>query len=135
MGKMRFNHVVSRNTLFERHRRIERYQLSMIDNGDAIAEAIGFVHVMSSNEHGEIAGVLKVVEHLPDGHTGDGIEAGGGLVEKEDAGIVNQAARDLKTPPHASGKGLGLCFAPLEQVYGHQQVVDIALALCFGNLV
>src|ERR1700733_6532856 len=106
MGKMRLNHVVSGNTLFERHRRIERYQLSVIDNGDAIAKAIGFVHVMSGNKHGEIAGVLKVVEHLPNGHAGDGIEAGGGLVEKEDAGIVNQAARDLKATPHAPGEGL-----------------------------
>ena len=48
---------------------------------------------------------------------------------------MNQAARDLKTPAHSAGECLGLCVAPLQQVYSHQQFFDIALALCLRNLI
>ena len=117
VGEMHFHHIVPGNAVLERHGRIERDQLSVVDDRDAVAQAIGFVHVVGGNQHGEIAGVLEVVEHLPHGNAGDRIEPGGGLVEKEDARIVNQAARDLKAAPHSAGERLGLRIAPLEQVH------------------
>ena len=62
--------------------------------------------------------LAQVVEHLPDGDAGDRIEAGGGLVEKEDLRIVDQAAGNLQAAAHSAGEGLGLRAAPLGQVHG-----------------
>ena len=51
------------------------------------------------------------------------------LFEEEDARIVHQPARDLKPPPHAARKRLGLRVAPLGQVHGLEHLGDILLAL------
>ena len=100
--------LVPGNACFERHRSIERYQLSVIDDGDAVAQAIGFIHVVRGDQHGEMAGISEVVEHLPHRDAGDRIEPGGRLIEKEDPRIMNQASRDLKTAPHSTRECLGL---------------------------
>jgi len=49
VGKVRFPRHCPRNTLFERHGRIEGYQLAMINDGNAVAQAIGFVHIVGGN--------------------------------------------------------------------------------------
>ena len=65
--------------------RAESDEIAVIDDGDAVAELVGLFHVVGGDEHGEVASLAQVVEHLPDGDAGDGIEAGGGFVEKKDA--------------------------------------------------
>jgi len=82
-----------------------------------------------------MAGVLEVLSISPHGHARHRVEACGGLVEEEDARIMNQATRDLETPPHAAGERLGRCITPLEQVHRHQQVMDVAHPFRFGNFV
>ena len=69
---------------------------------------------MGGDENGQVAGAAQVAEHLPDSDAGDGIEAGGWLVEKENAGIVDQAAGDLDAAAHSAGEGLGLRAAPFD---------------------
>ena len=111
--ELRFDDVGSRHAGLQRGRRIERHQLAVIDDGDAVAQAVGFVHVVRGDQDGERAAVLDLGQHLPDGDARDGIEAGGRLVEEEDLRAVHQAARDLQTAPHAAGERLGLRVAPL----------------------
>ena len=77
----------------------------------------------------------QVIEHLPDGDAGDGIEAGGGLVEKEDVGIVDQAAGDFEAAAHSAGEGFGLRVAPLCQVDRFQNLGDVFFALGSGDAV
>ena len=38
---------------FSASRRIQRHQLSVIDDSDAIAQAVGFVHVVGRNQDGQ----------------------------------------------------------------------------------
>src|SRR5579875_3641624 len=45
-----------------------------------------------------------MADHLPDRDTGDGIEAGGGFIQKQNFRIVHDAAGDFEPPPHAAGK-------------------------------
>ncbi len=77
--------------------------------------------------------LAQIVEHLPDGDAGDRIEAGGGFVEKENAGIVDQAAGNFHAAAHSPGKRLDLRAAPLDQVHGFQNLVDVFLALGLGE--
>ena len=109
--------------------------VAVIDNGDAVAELVGLFHVVGGDQHGEVARLLQVVQHLPHRDARDRIESGGGLVEKEDARIVHQAARDFEPPPHAAGERLGLRVAPLGQVDGLQHFGDVLLALRARNAV
>src|SRR5580698_4260284 len=102
MSELRFHNIGSRNPGLEGHWSIERYQLSMIDDGDAVAQAIGFVHVVCGNQHSEMASVFQVIQHFPHCHARDRIESRSRLVEEEDSRIVNQAARDLKPTAHSA---------------------------------
>ena len=107
----------------------------MIDDGDAVAEAVGFVHVVRRDQHGEPAPVLDGGQHLPHGDARNRIEAGGRLVEEEDFRVVHQSARDLQPPPHAAGERLRLRAAPLGEIDGLQQLVDVALRCSAGHAV
>ena len=46
----------------------------MIDDRDAIAELVGFVHVVGREQYGQIALRFDLLEHLPDRDARDGIE-------------------------------------------------------------
>ena len=72
---------------------------------------------------------LDLREHLPDRDARHRIEAGGRLVEEEDARLVHQAARDLDAPPHAARQVLHLRLAPLRQLDRLEQLGDQPLAL------
>jgi len=77
--------------------------LAMIDNGEAVAEALGLVHVMRGEEH-SAASLLKGADDLPELAAALGIEAGGGLVEKENFWIADQSGGDCETLALATGK-------------------------------
>ncbi len=64
-----------------------------------------------------------------------GVEAGGGLVEKKDAGIVDQTTGNFNAAAHTAGEGLNLRAAPLDQVDGFQDFVDAFFALYLGHAV
>src|SRR5262249_501428 len=120
---------------FQRGRGIERYQVAVVHDGDAVAKAVGFVHVMRGDQDRELAFVLDVGQHLPDGDAGDRIQAGGGLIEKEDAGAVDEAASDFQPAPHAAGERFGLRIAPLGQVHQLKQTVNRSFALFRRNVI
>ena len=88
------------------------FELAVIDDRDAVAQLVGFVHVVRRDEHRQVALRLDPLQHLPHGDARDRIEAGRRLVEEEDARLVHQAARDLDAPPHAAREVLHLLVAP-----------------------
>src|ERR1700722_18164092 len=107
----------------------------MVDDGDAVAEIVGFVHVMRGDEDRQLHAVAQLVEHLPDSNARYGIEAGGGFVEKEDAGVVNEAASDYPSSSHAAGERLRLRSPPFGEVDGFKQFRDVTLALHTRDIV
>src|SRR6266567_4816211 len=91
-----FDYVGTGHALLKFHRGAEGNEISVIDDSDAIAETVGFFHVVRGEQHGEVARFLEVVEYLPHGDAGNGVEAGCWLIEEEDVRIVDQAARDFE---------------------------------------
>ena len=104
--------------------RVEGLQLAVVDDGDAVAELVGLVHVVRGQEDGEIALGLDLAQHLPDRHPRHRVEAGGGLVEEEDPRLVHEAAGDLHAPAHAAGEVLHRSRPPLGELHGREQLVD-----------
>src|ERR687888_44540 len=78
----------------ERCRRVERDDLALVHDRDAIAE-LGLVHVMSGHEDRDLLGLLELADVAPDRAARLRIEADRGLVEEEDARGVHEAAGDL----------------------------------------
>ena len=71
--ELRLYHIGSRNAGLERHRSIERNQLTVIDDGDAVAQMVGLFHVMRGNQHGEmVASSLRLssISHTATRETG-----------------------------------------------------------------
>ena len=116
------------NRRLQHRRRIERLQLAMVHDRDVVAEPVGLVHVVRRDEHGELALLLDVAQHLPHRHARHRIEAGGRLVEKEHARLVDEPARDLHAPPHAAREILDLLVGPLRQLDRLEQFADEAVA-------
>jgi hypothetical protein len=100
----------------------------VVDDGDAIAQLVGLVHVVRGQEHRQVALGLDTAEHLPHRGARDRVEAGGGLVEKEDARLVHQAARDLDAAAHAAGEVLDGLVGPRRQLDRGQELGDEPLA-------
>ena len=70
-------------------------QLSLFDDGDAIAEGFQFAEDMGGNEDG----FAHLLQLLQDGHhldAGPRVEAAGGLVQQEHLRIVDQHARQTE---------------------------------------
>ena len=76
--------------------------LSVIDDGDAMGDAVGLVHVMRGEEDGDVFGFVEVLDVRPKLIAALRIEAKRRLIEEENFGRVQQAARDLETALHAS---------------------------------
>src|SRR5579864_1966060 len=65
----------------------------MIDNGETVAEALGFIHVMRGEQHGA-AIALKDANDLPELSAALRIQARRWLVEKENFRIAHQRGGD-----------------------------------------
>ena len=83
----------------------------MVDDGEPVAQALGFVHVVGGKQHGA-AGALKLAHDLPQLAPALRIEARGRLVEKKNFRIAHQRRRDRQPLPLAarelSHPGVGL---------------------------
>lgn len=64
-----------------------------VHDGEAVAEDFGFVHVVGGEDDGE-AGFADGLDEFPEVATGLGVEAGGGFVEEEDFGAVDEGGGD-----------------------------------------
>jgi hypothetical protein len=85
----------------------------VIDDGNAVAQLVRFIHIVSRQKNRQVALRLDLPQHLPDRHARYRIQPGCRFVEKKNARLVHQAAGDLHTPPHAARKILNRFIAPL----------------------
>jgi len=94
----------------------------MIDNRDALAESVGFFHVVGG-EQDRFAELVIFANDLPEQDAGLGIEAGAGLVEEEDLRIVHHGAGDGEALHHASGKAAHHLVGAISELELFQQGV------------
>src|ERR1035438_4768861 len=73
---------------------------ALVHEGDAMA-ALGLIKVRGCDEDGE-ALRREVSEDIPELAAGDGIDAGGGLVEQENAGLWDEGADERQLLPHST---------------------------------
>src|ERR1700675_1588767 len=77
--------------------------LAVIDDGEAVAEAFGFVHVVRGEEDGATF-FLENADDVPELAAALGIESSGRLVEKKDPRIADQRGRDGEALLLTAGK-------------------------------
>ena len=82
-------------------RRPEREQAPVVDDGQAVAELVGLLHVVRGEEDG-LALAVQLAEDLPQREAALRIEPGGGLVEEEDRGAVHDRPRHHEALRHAA---------------------------------
>ena len=109
--------------------RVEGHEHSVIHDRDAVAELVGFVHVMRRQQNGQARGFLQFGDHFPHRRARHRVEAGGRLVEEHDFGRVHQAARDFQAPAHSARKTADQFVGKFRQADGFQQLRDQSLAL------
>ena len=96
---------------------------AMIHDGDAVAEALGLLHVMGGEDDGA-AGLLELVDQVPEMAAGLGVEAGGGLVEKEQFRVAHQGAGHGQALLLAAGETADPGMALLLKLRGADGLVD-----------
>ena len=94
----------------------------LVDDGDAIAQAIGLVQVLGREENRRPLG-HEALDELPEAESAPGIEAGRRLVEKEHGRPRNKRAGEVEPSAHAAGIRLHDAVAGLRQVELLEQLV------------
>ncbi len=95
----------------------------VIDDGDPIA-VLGLVHVVGGEKQRRPVLLAQPAQHLPGARARLRIEPGGRLVEEQDVGAVDQAARDLEASLHAAREGARQILAAIVEVDELQRLVD-----------
>ena len=101
-----------------------RDDAAVVDDRDAVRHAVGFVHVVRGQEDGHAFGLVQMLDVRPELIAALRIEAERRLVEKQDLGRVQQAARDLEAPLHAARELLHERVAAVPQLEQLQQPLD-----------
>ncbi len=76
---------------------------ALVDDADGVAQALRLVHEMGGQEQG-LALANQPAQALPDQMPGLRVEAGGGLVEDHQIGVVDQGAGQGQPAFHAAGQ-------------------------------
>ena len=113
-------------------RRAAGHDLAARDDRDPVAELVGLEHVVRREEHRR-AGGDEGGDGLPELAGADRVDADARLVEEEDLGLVQQAARDVQPLPHAARVALDpLPLAPVE-LHQLEELTDPGALLAGGH--
>ena len=107
-------HPVLAHAGLERLGRVDRHDLPVVDDRDAVA-VLGLVHVMRGEEDRDVLTGLELVDVLPDGGARLRVQPHRGLVKEQHPGRVQQAARDLQAALHATGVRHHQAVSPVPQ--------------------
>ena len=100
--------------LYEAGERVAGDDLAVVDDDDAVAQALGLFHVVRGVEQ-RLAATAQRLEVVEDGVAALRIDADGRLVEDQDVGIVDQRGGDVEAPLHAAAEGLRLVAGAVGQ--------------------
>ena len=91
-----------------------------MDEADAVA-ALGFLHVMRGEDHGQSLAVAEVDEILEEVAARAGIEPGRRLVEQHEIGLVQQSLGELDPTREAAGEALDVVGRALGETEAVEQ--------------
>ena len=97
------NHVLRAGGGDQFARAAESDLFAVVHNGDALAEALGFVHVVRGEKDGA-AGGFELLDQIPKLAASLRVEAGGRFIEKQKIGIANEGASESEALLLAAGK-------------------------------
>ena len=86
-------------------------QPPVVEHRDPVGELVGLVQVLGGEEDRDPVGD-EVADDLPHGAAAARVEAGGRLVEEDDARVADQGHREVEPAPHAAGVGGGRLARP-----------------------
>ena len=112
----------------ERGRRVQREQLAVVDDADAVGELGRLVHVVR-REHHRDAGRRELGDAVVHEEAGLRVEPRRRLVEEEHLGVVHQAARDDQALGLATGELVGVGLRLLREPHPIEQLVGQPTAL------
>jgi hypothetical protein len=96
-------------------------QPAVVQQRDLVGELVGLLQVLGGEQDRGSAG-HQVADDLPHGAAAARVQAGGRLVQEEDARVADQAHRQVEPAPHAAGVGGGRLPGRLGQVEPVQQL-------------
>ena len=96
-----FDHREVLHHFLQLGRRIHGHDIALVDHRDALAQRIGFEHVVRGEQDGLVL-VLQVAHHLAQLAGAHRVEADSRLVEEEHLGVVDQRAGDVQALLHAA---------------------------------
>ncbi len=108
---LKFHHVVPAQAFDQIGRRAFGNHLSVIDDGQAITQTLGFVHVVRREQH-RASSLLETANRVPKLAAALRIQPSCGLVQKKNLGITYQRGRDCEPLALAARKLAypGICF-------------------------
>src|SRR5580693_729218 len=95
--------VTARHGSLQFGRSAQRDDAAMIDDGEALAEGVGFFHVVRGEQNG-FAAAIVFANDLPQQQAGLRIKTSAWFIEEKHLRIVHHGAGDRKTLHHAAGK-------------------------------
>ncbi len=105
----------------------QRDEPAVRDQGDGVA-FLRLVDVLGGHEERPSV-IAQAMELLPDGGSQDRVDPGGGLVEEQQVGIVDEGRGQLQASLHATRQAAGTAAADVPQVH---ELEDLAGATVTG---
>ena len=96
------------------------HQLPAIEHRDPVGKLVRLVQVLRGEQDRDAAGD-EVADDLPHGVAAARVQAGGRLVEEDDAGVADQGHREVEPAPHAAGVGGGHLPGRVDQIEAVEQ--------------
>ena len=127
-------HDVAAHLGLERLRRAPGDDLSVVDDGDVSAEAVGLLHDLGGEQDGDALRV-EVVEVLPYRDAALRVESDRRLVEEEDFGVVHEGADEVDAAAHAAGVGADALSGHVRKADQLQQLVGLAPGIAPGEAI
>lgn len=98
--------------------------MAAVDDGDALGEPVGLFEVVRGEQDGQALVAGEARDLVPHRGAGLRVEAGGGLVEEEDLGPVDEAERHVEAALHAARVALDLASGGVGEVEAVEEFGD-----------
>ena len=100
-----------------------------------MSEGVSFLHVLGSQENGHAHLLVDGVHLFPYAGAADGVQTGGGLVEEEYLGPVNEGGGQVEATLHPTGVSADEPVHGISNVHQRRQVGDTTVGLSPGEAV
>lgn len=111
---------------------VEGKEAALIDDGDAITEALGFFHVMGCVDDGGAAG-LEFADQIENAVAALRIDTCGGFIQEQERRVVEQGGGEIEAALHAAGKALDTIGASGSEADEIKRLIDAGLAFIGGH--